>query len=175
VIRRALALAVEQAGGGPLGARHLRALHDLVQRPASGTVSLDLPGVRAVREYQTLVLVLDLDPACAARTGSALRPGPEPEPEAEPTITVQGPRPPYVVRRWRPGDRMRPARLKGRSRKLSDLFTDAKVPRSARARAIIVARRSDGVIEWAEHIGPAWNAEISVALTSQDPIASNKQ
>jgi tRNA(Ile)-lysidine synthase len=162
VVRRALALAVEQAGGGPLGARHLCALHDLVKRPAAGTVSLDLPGLSAVREYQTLIL--------AARAGSAVLAGPGTAPGA----TVKGPRPPYVVRRWRPGDRMRPARLKGRSRKLSDLFTDAKVPRSARERAIIVARQSDGVIEWAEHIGPAWNTEISVALTSSHPIASNK-
>jgi tRNA(Ile)-lysidine synthase len=167
VVRRALALAVEQAGGGPLGAGHLRALHDLVQRPASGTVSLDLPGICAVREYQTLVLG-------AARAGSALRSGPEPEPEVTVTVTVTGPRPPYLVRRWQPGDRMRPARLKGRSRKLSDLFTDAKVPRGARERAIIVARQPEGVIEWAEHIGPAWNSEISVALTRPDPIASNK-
>jgi tRNA(Ile)-lysidine synthase len=163
VVRRALALAVEQAGGGPLGAKHLRALHDLVQRPTSGTLGLDLPGVRAVREYQTLLLD-------ATRAGSA----PGPAAEAAAGVVVRGSRPPYVVRRWRPGDRMRPARLKGRSRKLSDLFTDAKVPLSARQRAIIVARQSDGVIEWAEHIGPAHDAEISVALTSPDPVASNK-
>jgi tRNA(Ile)-lysidine synthase len=57
------------------------------------------------------------------------------------------------VRVWRPGDRMRPARLHGRSRKLSDLYIDAKVPREARATARVAVR--DGVIVWAEHIGPA--------------------
>lgn len=162
---RALALAVEQAGGGPLEARHLRVLHDLVERPAAGTVSLDLPGVRAVREYQTLSL------RAPEASDEAV---PKASDDALADVTVAGPRPPYLVRRWQPGDRMRPARLKGRSRKLSDLFSDARVPRDARRRAIIVARQSDGVIEWAEHIGPAWNSEISVVLTRPDPVASNK-
>jgi len=58
------------------------------------------------------------------------------------------------VRVWQPGDRMRPARLKGRSRKLSDLYIDAKVPREARATARVALR--DGVIVWAEHIGAAY-------------------
>ena len=58
------------------------------------------------------------------------------------------------VRVWQPGDRMRPARLKGRSRKLSDLYIDAKVPREARATARVALR--DGVIVWAEHIGRAF-------------------
>jgi tRNA(Ile)-lysidine synthetase-like protein len=49
---------------------------------------------------------------------------------------------------------MRPARLKGRSKKLSDLYIDAKVPRDVRATARVAVR--DGVIVWAEHIGPAY-------------------
>jgi len=36
---------------------------------------------------------------------------------------------------WEPGDRMKPARLAGRSRKLSDLYIDAKVPRDRRVEA----------------------------------------
>ncbi|MEM7396066.1 MAG: tRNA lysidine(34) synthetase TilS, partial [Verrucomicrobiota bacterium] len=43
---------------------------------------------------------------------------------------------PYEVRRWRPGDRMRPVRLRGRSRKLSDLFADLRVPRDHRQSAL---------------------------------------
>lgn len=58
------------------------------------------------------------------------------------------------VRVWQPGDRMRPARLKGRSKKLSDLFIDAKVPRERRATARVALR--DGIIVWAEHIGAAY-------------------
>jgi tRNA(Ile)-lysidine synthase len=61
----------------------------------------------------------------------------------------------YELRTWQEGDRMKPARLKGRSRKLSDLFIDAKVPRDARRFARVVIRPADGVIVWAEHIGIA--------------------
>jgi len=59
---------------------------------------------------------------------------------------------------------MRPARLKGRSRKLSDLFTDARVPIHERARAIVVVRERDGVIEWAQHIGPAHASRVTVVV-----------
>jgi hypothetical protein len=38
---------------------------------------------------------------------------------------------------------------------LSDLFIDAKVPRSLRASARVVVRITDGVIVWAEHLGIA--------------------
>jgi len=48
---------------------------------------------------------------------------------------------------------MRPQRLKGRSRKLSDLFIDAKVPRALRATARVLER--DGEIVWVEHLGPS--------------------
>jgi tRNA(Ile)-lysidine synthetase-like protein len=53
---------------------------------------------------------------------------------------------------------MKPARLKGRSRKLSDLFIDAKVPRAERASARVVIRRADAVIIYAEHLGIADDA-----------------
>ena len=81
---------------------------------------------------------------------------------------------PYQVRPWRPGDRMRPVRLRGRSRKLSDLFTDARVPRATRSDARVVERASDGTIVWAEHIGPAFGAKIHVTLTHPEPMATNK-
>jgi hypothetical protein len=51
---------------------------------------------------------------------------------------------------------MRPARLKGRSRKLSDLYIDAKVPRAARATARVLVRLADATIVWAEHVGAAF-------------------
>lgn len=159
VVRRALALAAERAGSTPLEACHQRAVHDLVARPASGTLRLDLPGVRAIREYQTLRLV-------PARPGAPARPDVD--------IVVSGPAPPYIIRCWQPGDRMRPARLKGRSRKLSDLFIDAKVPRHLRTQALVVERQSDGTIEWVQYIGPAWGSGVDVVLTSPDPVATNK-
>ncbi|MCB0793290.1 MAG: tRNA lysidine(34) synthetase TilS, partial [Flavobacteriales bacterium] len=50
---------------------------------------------------------------------------------------------PLEVRRWRPGDRMRPAGGMG-SRKISDLLIDAKVPMPVKERTYVVI--SDGTI-----------------------------
>jgi tRNA(Ile)-lysidine synthase len=165
VRRQALSLAAMRAGIATPAARHLHALDALVARPAAGSARLSLPGGTAVREYDRLVLV-----GHAARADLA-----QPEPDAAlALIQVTGTDGPYEVRRWQPGDRMRPARLRGRSRKLSDLFTDARVPRRLRARAVIVIRAADGVIVWAEHIGPAFGSDVSVRLTPGIPLASNK-
>jgi tRNA(Ile)-lysidine synthetase-like protein len=54
---------------------------------------------------------------------------------------------------------MCPARLKGRSRKLSDLYIDAKLPRDLRRGAKVLVRTSDRVIVWAEHLGYAHGVE----------------
>jgi tRNA(Ile)-lysidine synthase len=158
VAARALARAAAAAGAGPLSARHHAALHALIRRPASGSASLDLPGARALREYGLVRFVPASDDLVA--------------PAAD--LEVAGPDGPYEVRAVRPGDRMRPARLRGRSRKLSDLFIDARVPRRLRAAARVVVRASDGAIEWAEHIGPAHGTQISVTLTGSDTLATNK-
>ena len=58
---------------------------------------------------------------------------------------------------------MRPARLKGRSRKLSDLYIDAKVPRAARVVARVLVRSSDATIVWAEHLGLAFGEPRAIA------------
>jgi len=58
---------------------------------------------------------------------------------------------------------MRPARLKGRSRKLSDLYIDAKVPRAVRAVARVLVRSSDAAIVWAEHLGLAYGESQAIA------------
>jgi tRNA(Ile)-lysidine synthase len=153
---RVLSLAARRAGGRPLGERHHTALAGLLR--LSGSASLDLPGLRAHLEYGRLRLV---------------RPGARPAAEP-PGLAVSGPDGPYAVRTWRLGDRMRPARLRGRSRKLSDLFIDARVPRTVRAAARVVVRESDGAVEWAEHIGPAFGARAVVTLTPALPLATNK-
>ena len=44
---------------------------------------------------------------------------------------------PFIVRTWRSGDWMRPMGMKGR-RKLSDIFTDLKLGREAKSRALVV-------------------------------------
>jgi tRNA(Ile)-lysidine synthase len=153
VAARALARAAARAGAGPLSARHHAALDSLLRRASGGSATLDLPGARVVREYDRL------------RFGAC-----EPEP---PLLRVSGPGS-YEVRTVRPGDRMQPARLRGRSRKLSDLFIDARVPRRLRAAARVVVRISDGRIEWAEHIGPAHGSDVDVTLTHSTPVATNK-
>ncbi len=150
VAKRALALLAERAGGEPLEARHQEALLDMLGWEQRGTVTLDLPGMRAVREYDRLRLVSASAPARSA----------------PPAISVRGDQGPYEIRPWRPGDRMRPARLKGRSRKLSDLFTDARVPREQRENALVVVRSRDGVIIWAQHIGLAHEVPENVTLTT---------
>jgi tRNA(Ile)-lysidine synthase len=153
--KRALVLAWLAATGRPLSARHQEALWALIAGPGRGTVSLDLPGMTAVRQYGTLLL------------GAAARP-----PPAE--LSVRGPRPPYAVRAWRPGDRMRPVRLRGRSRKLSDLYVDAKIPAGWRRDARVVVCESSGEIVWAEHLGPAVGSEVEVVLTRSHLVATNR-
>lgn len=138
--KRALSLALESAGLEP-DAHHLAELDRLVTQPARGEISMCVPGAIVLRCYDTLQLR-------ASRDANAI---------AAPEINAPHDAPPgYALRSWQPGDRMRPVRLKGRSRKLSDLFIDAKVPRALRKSARILVRQTDGAIVWAEHLGPAF-------------------
>ncbi|HET9223966.1 MAG TPA: tRNA lysidine(34) synthetase TilS, partial [Roseiflexaceae bacterium] len=67
---------------------------------------------------------------------------------------------PLVVRRRRPGDRYHPAGGRG-SRRLQDMFVDAKIPRALRAAwPIIVA---GGAIVWAPGLRPAAHFAVSSA------------
>jgi tRNA(Ile)-lysidine synthase len=132
-VRKSVYAQALEAAHHSYDAVHLDAIDALVLRPGEGEVSVDVPGGRVVRSYETLDLAV-----------------PEPERAAD-LVAPMG----YELRMWQAGDRMKPARLKGRSRKLSDLFIDAKVPRAVRHRARVVIRPKDGVIVWAEHIGLA--------------------
>lgn len=131
IVKRAVSLALE-AAGARYDAAHLDAIAVLVARPAAGEQALDLPGRTIVRRYDALAL---------AHPGTV----------AMPLEIPDG----FLIRLWAAGDRMRPARLRGRSRKLSDLYADAKVPRSSRSAARVIVRLRDGAIVWAEHIGIA--------------------
>lgn len=124
---------------------HVEAVLELAEDATAGTRGLDLPGGRVERVYDRLVI-----------------PGPDVRPPSR--LVVVGDAGPYTVRRWQPGDRMRPARLRGASRKLSDLYGDQKLPRADRASAQVVIA-ADGTIAWAEHIGAAWGANIVVRVT----------
>ncbi len=144
VRKRAVAIILERAGVD-YEAVHLDAIDRLVLRPSAGQVAIDLPDARIVRTYDLLALAdepVDTNMVDSATEVDGRR--------AVPLVAPAG----YVLRLWQPGDRMRPRRLGGRSRKLSDLFIDAKVPRDVRSRAR-VAVRADGVIVWAEHLGLA--------------------
>lgn len=130
--KRALSLALE-AAGLDYDAGHLDALDRLASAADRGEIAIDLPGGRAIRSYGALAIAA-------------------PHEAPAPLIAPDGP---YLLRAWQAGDRMKPARLKGRSRKLSDLFIDAKVPRAVRACARVLVRTTSGAIVWAEHVGIA--------------------
>jgi tRNA(Ile)-lysidine synthase len=150
VRKRAVALALDRAGVD-YDAAHLDAIDRLITRPPRGTARLDLPSARLVRTYDQLALE---PPASAAIDHAA------PSPQLPPLAPPPGP---YLLRAWQRGDRMKPARLKGRSRKLSDLYIDAKVPRAARASARVLVRTTTGAIVWAEHVGLAHDEPAHLA------------
>ncbi|HEX3481453.1 MAG TPA: tRNA lysidine(34) synthetase TilS [Kofleriaceae bacterium] len=145
VRKRALALALE-AAGLDYDAPHLDRLDRLIAAPERGEIAIDLPGGAVVRTYGVVSVTVSGDE----------RSGPTPR-------ALEAPHAGYELRTWRPGDRMRPARLKGRSRKLSDLYIDAKVPRAARRVARVLVRSSDAAIVWAEHLGLAHGESHAIA------------
>lgn len=147
---RILVLHAASAGVSGLERRHLSELIEFTRKEEAGTRSLCLPGARARRTYD----LLEWNPA--QTVANSLEP-------------IAG----HEARTWRAGDRMRPERLKGRSRKLSDLFADAKISKELRSQALVLERTDDGEIVWAEHIGYAFGCQLSVTL-GQDPIESAK-
>jgi len=112
-------------------------LHGLLAG-CEGTKEADLGrGIRAVREYDTVSL-----------ERGPVRFGP---------WTIASDTPGLEVRTWRPGDRLR-----GRSKKVQDVFVDAKVPRRERAVWPLVVREDTvvcipGIVEdpdvWSERDG----------------------
>ncbi len=140
---RVVALYTERGTSRPLERAHVEALLKLCRSPTGGSRQLSLPGGEAIRVYDELRWA-----GTAAATKIAVPPG-------------------FATRRWQFGDRMRPARLKGRSRKLSDLFADAKIPAAERPNAWVVTSE-EGEIIWAQHIGHAHGWSIPVRLTRSE-------
>ncbi|HSR99708.1 MAG TPA: tRNA lysidine(34) synthetase TilS, partial [Kofleriaceae bacterium] len=155
--KRAVSLALD-AAGIDYDAAHLERLDRLITAPGRGEVSIDVRGGTVVKSYSALSIT-------AAVTATVAAPGTAPALHdlRAPMIAPAG----YELRTWRAGDRMRPARLKGRSRKLSDLYIDAKVPRAARATARVLVRLYDTQIVWAEHLGAAFGEPGFVASIPQ--------
>lgn len=131
--KRAIAIAL---GRVSLDAAHLEAIDALVCAPSRGEVGLDIPAGRVIRRYDLLTL------------DDVSRPE---VPRICELVAPAG----YKLRLSRPGDRFRPVRLNGHSKKLSDLYIDLKLPRDQRARARVMVRVADGAITWAEHLGTA--------------------
>ena len=151
---RALALAWRDATGRVLGARHRAALEDLTASE-EGSRSLDLPGGRAIREYDLVRIVGDRpatksDPPIRIELGQetiwngwrivlggAVRPDEAGEADVPKSLLRK-----LVVRGRLAGDRTTaPPR-----RKLQDLFTDAKIPASQRSRWPVIA--SEDAVWW---------------------------
>jgi tRNA(Ile)-lysidine synthase len=139
-------LARARALGLELGDEHVRAIVALAAGPARGTRAVDVPGGQVVRAYDALEL------RAGPRRAAAATPAPR-------VLDADGT--PLTVRPRAPGDRMRPARLRGRSRALAALLADAKVPAPLRA-AAWVAVSATGEIVWAEHLGPAFGARVGL-------------
>ena len=123
-------------------------------RRAHGTQAVPLgDGWRVVRRYAALAL--EAEPTAAPRWTLTVQshrgilrerptqPGRLPARATLSARAVGGS--PLTVRAWRPGDRMRPLGLRG-TKKLQDIFTDAKVPRDRRAAVPVVECR--GEIVW---------------------------
>lgn len=104
-----LALATEEPDARPRLPRALEQTLRTLLAGTEGTKEADLGrGIRVVREYDRVSL-----------EHGPVRFGP---------WTISSDAPGLEVRTWRPGDRLR-----GRSKKLQDVFVDAKVPRRRRA------------------------------------------
>ena len=111
---------------------------------------LEVPGAVAVPEADVLVRA-DVAPAAAGVSGVGGGGADDPA-AAESAAVAALPAAPLAVRSWRFGDRHRPLRLGGRSRKLQDLFVDRKVPRAERSRVPIVLDAA-GRIVWVMGFG----------------------
>ena len=68
---------------------------------------------------------------------------------------------PFTVRPWIAGDWMRPLGMKGRKKKLSDMFNDLKFSREQKDRALVIAGEGSHVLALL-----GYRVDISVALTA---------
>ena len=58
---------------------------------------------------------------------------------------------PFTVRRWRAGDWMRPLGMKGRRKKLSDMFGDLKLSPERKEKALVIADEGSHVLALLGH------------------------
>jgi tRNA(Ile)-lysidine synthase len=123
------------AGERPRLPRELERTLVALLSSSDGSKSADLgDGVRALREYDEV------------RLEGRVRFGP---------WRIESARPDLVVRTRRPGDR-----LAGRSRKIQDVFVDAKVPRAARDTWPLVVSGDDVVAVPGVAVAPGWEDAV---------------
>lgn len=138
---------------------HYRALLSLARDTARTGAAVDLPRLRARREHDGLVF--------APRPEGTGAEAPAPLVLNVPGAVVIGGwkidawwtgAGPIVVRFPRPGDRMRPFGMAG-TKKLSDLFIDAKIPQRQRARTPVV--EMGGEIVWVAGVAAGEATRVS--------------
>lgn len=122
-----------------------------------GSRGIDVPGGRIERRYDKLHIVP------ARSDGFASPASLHPTLVSRPEVSVHGAGT-YRVRVSQPGDRIRLARLGGRSRLVSRLFIDAKIPRAERLGLRVVENLETGQLEWVERLGPAWQSMATVQV-----------
>ncbi len=181
--RRLFADEVTRLGVRPTS-KLISSIESMALRDSAGTVKVSAPAISIVREYDSLYLKA----ATAQDRGHGSRPKhldsdfpdlcnleittlPTSSTPASPIIdngkisnTPSGlTQRSLTVRRRDPGDRMRPVRLQGKHRKLSDLYIDAKIPSRLRKTALVVQDTLSGDILWAEYLGTAYGSNIVVS------------
>ena len=75
---------------------------------------------------------------------------------------------PFLLRRWMPGDWMRPLGLKGR-KKLSDIFTDMKISREDKDKALVVVLPSRELREVNEAVNSGANIDAVADIAGGEP------
>jgi tRNA(Ile)-lysidine synthase len=150
--RRALVGAAAERGAHP-ERRHLQAIVRLLER---GEGAVDVPGGRAVVTFEPRRSPPD-------RPGEVAVPAPgryqwgsralevEAAPGSGVDVDVTQAPFPWTLRGQRPGDRFRPAG--GRSKKVADLWIDARIPRERRS-SLGLLTDANGRVFWVEGLRP---------------------
>jgi tRNA(Ile)-lysidine synthase len=137
LVERVLALAAATVGTGAVtltNTREVRREYARLRVVDCATEGADIPQTTLMTPGETGIDSIGLRVVATLRTGfERIPPGPLGQHPAEACIRWDSKIPPVIeVRSWRPGDRISPLGMVG-SRKLQDLFVDAKLPRHLRA------------------------------------------
>lgn len=134
--REALVFEPRTAGAGAVGVADTAGTADTADTAGGGfAVELTAPGRTVIWGNKVI------DAAFIEPPPAGARPGPD-----EAWLDWDRLSPPLTARTWRPGDRMRPLGLGG-TKKLQDLFVDAKIPAAVRRRLPVIAD-AEGIV-WA--------------------------